>query len=456
MSKAKTIWSLIIVVFILVVVGVFYLFNKTSYSLFSDDVLGKKTIELAVSSESDCQSNINKPSLTGGMIPVYFDENEKVWKKADKDNVNYSWYNYCEQKWANVVTVKDKRDVYQNSNIGTTINYEDINTMFVWIPRFKYELFNYNFDGKTSIKPQKILLGFEKGTETTGSISCEYNNLDEACMSDQNECVDNSCNKKIYTHPSFEDKYTGFWVSKFEVTGDLNNISVLPSKPSIRNASIRDFNDAISDMNKKNNQYGFDENINIYMMNNLQWGAVSYLANSKFGNSSDIGINNCSRYITGVGSTSGSKLDDFVCNNNDNLYYGKEGVKASTTGNVYGIYDMSGGAYEYVLGASSKDGEIVPGLSGYTSSEKIDNINLYKNTDLSTDLSISKLGDGIREVKNGSFSWNEDYNNVANSKWPWFIRGGSAKDSSIAGIFASGYSSGTSGDDFSTRIVILK
>ena len=31
-------------------------------------------------------------------------------------------------------------------------------------------------------------------------------------------------------------------------------------------------------------------------------------------------------------------------------YTSTQGVKASTTGTVYGVYDMSGGAWEYVAG----------------------------------------------------------------------------------------------------------
>ena len=458
MSKSKTIWSLIIVVFILLLVGIFYYFNKDSFALFSDEIEGKRVIEVSVSNEGTCKNNVNPPVLEEGMIPVYFDSVEKVWKKADKENKDFNWYNYCEQKWANVVTVRDKGEELKKSPVGTAITEDNINTMFVWIPRYKYQIFNFNSDGNSSIKEQSVLLGFEKDIETTGNMSCEYKEgtLEEVCTTDEKVCKADSCNSKIYTHPSFAEKYTGFWVSKFELTGDLKEITIKPSLPSIRNASVRDFNDAISDMNKKNNIYGFSDDSDIHMITNLEWGAVSYFANSKYGINKNMSINNCDKFVTGIGAIYGSGATSLTCNNEENMYYGKEGMLASTTGNVYGIYDMSGGSSEYVLGVASKDNEIIPGLSGYTSSEKIKNIVMYNESTSSSDITISRLGDGIREVKNGSYSWYSDASYVSYSKWPWFVRGGNAHDGSSAGIFSSSYSSGTAGDDISTRVVITK
>ena len=69
---------------------------------------------------------------------------------------------------------------------------------------------------------------------------------------------------------------------------------------------------------------------------------------------------------------------------------------------------------------------------------------------------FKNLGDGIKEVKDDNYSWNEDFNYVAYSKWPWFIRGGTYKDEKRAGIFASSYASGTSSEDTSTRVIIVK
>lgn len=51
------------------------------------------------------------------MIPIYFDENDNYWHKADKTNTNdnYEWYNYENKKWANVALVtKDSLEKINN------------------------------------------------------------------------------------------------------------------------------------------------------------------------------------------------------------------------------------------------------------------------------------------------------------------------------------------------------
>ena len=67
------------------------------------------------------------------------------------------------------------------------------------------------------------------------------------------------------------------------------------------------------------------------MMKNDEWGAVAYLSKSKYGKNAEVTINDSS-YYTGGGS--------------GNAYVSNVGQ--STTETVYGVYDMSGGAYEYV------------------------------------------------------------------------------------------------------------
>ena len=69
------------------------------------------------------------------------------------------------------------------------------------------------------------------------------------------------------------------------------------------------------------------------MMKNDEWGAVAYLSKSKYGKQNEeVDINSDSSYYTGGGSGNA-----YVTN-----------VGQSTTGTVHGVYDMSGGAWEYV------------------------------------------------------------------------------------------------------------
>lgn len=130
-------------------------------------------------------------------------------------------------------------------------------------------------------------------------------------------------------------------------------------------------------LNSLGNPYGFSQNCNPHQMKNSEWGAVAYLTHSKYGrNGTEVTINNF--YIesgsssrptsnssnfcikTGYSSTNGisgeANQTDVV------LYNSGTGYLSSTTGHVYGIYDLSGGAYEYV--AAYAEGLNHP---GYTS-----------------------------------------------------------------------------------------
>ena len=122
---------------ILVGAGLLSYFITTSFALFTDTIVGEKTIEGTVDL---CSMNKpNAPVLDSNMIPVYYDEGAEVWKKADSTNKSNNWYDYCDKKWANSVTVSStNRSKYQSASVGTEIPMNDILTMQVWIPRYKY------------------------------------------------------------------------------------------------------------------------------------------------------------------------------------------------------------------------------------------------------------------------------------------------------------------------------
>ena len=89
--------------------------------------------------------------LAQGMIPVKFD----VAGNAVVADTNSEWYDYSNHEWANAVlvncadsTIKSK---YFDSNnkvlasaVGKTISMDEIMQMYVYIPRYKYQLFNAN------------------------------------------------------------------------------------------------------------------------------------------------------------------------------------------------------------------------------------------------------------------------------------------------------------------------
>ena len=186
-------------------------------------------------------------------------------------------------------------------------------------------------------------------------------------------------------------------------------------------------------------------------MKNMEWGAVAYLTNSKYGRYESTGscissgcevlINNNSSYTTGCAGSSVSASSSSSCNQ----WNTPTGVNASTTGNIYGIYDMSGGAWEYVMANYNKN----VGSSGINFGS-IDS--KYYDVYTGTSVSNGKLGDSTKETQ----GWNSDYASFVNSSWPWFIRGGFYLNGSNAGVFAFDYGS-SSGDAYSVyswRVVL--
>ena len=182
------------------------------------------------------------------------------------------------------------------------------------------------------------------------------------------------------------------------------------------------------------------------MMKNIEWGAVAYLKQSNYGlGVIEIGANNNYNYKTGCGIAQ-SGMGSTSCN----TYNTSTGMLASTTGNITGVYDMSGGAYEYVMGNYNK----IAGDSGLTvSGVPADHIDIYSGTSVSG----SHLGDATGETA----GWYSDYAVFVNSSIPWFTRGGNFYDTmSYGGIFSFGlpingeYSTGISKETHSFRIVL--
>ena len=415
--------------------------------------------------ESMDTSGANKPILASNMIPVYYDETNDVWKKADKDNSqkDYRWYSYessgeYKGMWANAVTVKDtNRQTYLNATPGTTISMDDITTMWVWIPRFN-AVTPSNYNGGTKEKPNAIDVTFVKQNETA---------IDAFTFGDK--------------------QLSGFWYGKFEIGGTLassctnetcnvSNIVVKPNAEALRGQTISDLFYASRSMEQPGNSFGFvSSEVDTHMSKNNEWGAVAYLTQSIYGrctsstSCTEVYINNSSGMYTGRsgGNVGGSTpingtytdqtsttqdnaygfytYDDYLLNYNTNTKGNKvkgKGTGASTTGTIYGIYDMSGGAADYVMGVlADPNGKPRSGgnssNSGFTGMLKDGTIYTgiafpdSKYYNLYTDNS-SYIGHALTETAN----WYESAYSFINSERPWITRGGIFGSENNSGIFS--------------------
>ena len=446
----------------------------------------------------------NAPDIVNGLIPVVYDESSSTWVKADSTNNNNSWYDYDNKLWANAVLVSEtNRNTYLTSETGIEIPMDDILAFYVWIPRYKYKVWNiskqagaestYAYNAYT----EGIDIKWEHEKESTGRISCEYNyNVDSAnggidlSTTTAETCTGN--NGDYYTHPVFtfgSDELRGFWISKFEISssnptatnggGNVTNLTVrsLPNVNSWRNNKLSNFSTVIQNMQISDNVYGLSTsrtNTDSHMITNMEWGAVAYLTNSKYGrctngSCTEVTINNCNTYVTGIGANSVSaSSSSTTCTADTNKYNGAKGVLASTTGNITGVYDMSGGTNEYVMGSiSSASGSYIfyPSNSGFTSDWYTTNTAKYLTTyaygTSETNLMAynrGRLGDATSEIilsSGGTGGWYSDYTHNISSNNQWLNRGGFYGNTTEAGIFRYGGSDGTSHTGRSTRAALV-
>ena len=458
--------------------------GRLSYSLYGSENEAEFK-EMSDSCYGELYNKPNSPDLVDGLIPVVYNETTSKWVKADSTNENNSWYDYDKKQWANAVLVTSvNRSVYQNAKPGEEILDNDILAFYVWIPRYKYKVWNKDkVIGTDSYNAQTtgIDIRFENGTASTGTISCTYSFATPSLSAGSPNETCTGTNGDYYTHPAFtfgDVEVKGFWIGKFELTGTNSKVTILPSAKSLREQTINSFNTIVQNMQTTNNIYGLSTDKTItdsHMIKNMEWGAVAYLTNSNYGrcaegSCTEVMNNNCSNYITGVGASilaSGAT----VMSCTSNKYTTITGEKASTTENLYGVYDMSGGAYEYVMGNSSvssgefkfntSDSKINTTWYELNNNKKYLDEYAYASTQTSANQQAynrGRLGDATGEVilsSGGYGAWYADGAHFASSSSSWFYRGGYNDDASIAGIFNFDRGSGLSLETFTTRATLV-
>ena len=376
-------------------------------------------------------SGANTPKLFNNMVPIKYENNK--WLVAD---LYSKWYDYNSKQWANAVVLNSG----VTKNVGDEVTEEEISLWYVWLPRYKYTIFNGNNGSATA---QLINVTFENEVDKTGTVTCTDN-------ADGSEtCTDNTYGSIVngtstYTHPAFKFGSTnlnGFWVGKFEVSGSTSAITVKPNVTSLRSQTVSSFFTAIKNVKTK---YEIS-NADSHMMKNIEWGAVAYLKQSKYGlGTTDIAVNTNSSYYTGGGQSDAYKTN----------------VAQSTTGNIYGVYDMSGGAYEYVMGnMKNSSNAFYSSYAGFTTAPDAKYYDSYKyDSSSNTTHARGKLGDATKETLatfgNTSGGWYSDYAYFPSSSYSWFFRGGGCSLGTNAGVFGFSGSGGGVGSYGSARAVL--
>ena len=447
------------------------------------------------------KQKLNTPVLKKGMTPVKFDNGNIVKTSAD-DN---EWYNYQNKQWANAQT-------------------ED-GSLWVWIPRYAYKI-NKPASSDTEQKGTTNVVFLIGTTDNYIGTDGKVHNDTKRCKT-EDEKIDTTTGWTV--HPAFTNESSinyrnggwdselyGIWVAKFEAAfattsnvpsnkvrvssginysqstvwgpvGNTNARSYVDGVYGSTTTSIKyptfqgssysmnyiNHNDAYllsRKLTAEGNIYGLSSDADSHLIKNSEWGSVSYLSKSEYGLSSvDIAVNN-------------KNLNDDVNNVYAETGYnnqGKEwndtsieaGNSASTTGNIYGIYDMSGGTLEAVaayinnpIGAGDRNSYGASVVAGGAKSTKYATVYPSKETNDTNASNNYKAndkiyGDAIRETSTKGAeksSWYNDSSSFPGNIKSFFLRGGSVvSQGSAAGIFNFDNSNGDNDYRLGFRAVLV-
>lgn len=421
--------------------------NLTSMALGSDDYeINVKFLEEATNIITD---KPNSPQLSEEMIPIKW--NGENWIITTKDDPE--WYNYISQtkdvdktsKWANIMLsdgkysniTKDGKILVTTENIGTIIKDDELGSMYVWIPRYAYKISYYKDNNLIASSDSR---GF---VDAKGELINEANNQGTRIGVEDNYMV----------HPSFlgkghesigggfgddENGISGFWVAKFEASNkNITNYnedveltaqdSILRSIPSSLSGTVEYDMEKLKENVIEKAQGQSTNSTDMHIMKNSELGATIYLAYSSYGrNGNLIDINESYYNIENGSSVTGyGKSDDnyyYMYNQKDFSYRTEKGMLASSTGNIYGIYDLAGGNAEFTMSFKNDNEDIQKLIEGIEPKYYM----LYKNNKSDE----SNVGDIVFETE----SWYRNGADYVNSYEPIFKMGG-RYDVGCAGMF---------------------
>ena len=415
-----------------------------------ESLLNKITSEVPSEEGYNANKNVNSPKVTTGMIPVK--HNGTDWVVCSKED--QEWYSYDDtKKWANIMLSDGK---YKEGKVqeGQVVKENELGSMYVWIPRYAYRI-----AGEKNIE-----VNFLKGNTNRDKNGKEYTT---------NESLDTKTIAIV--HPAFSlggGQLSGIWVAKFEASGTnkdgqaVGNASSssgaqqyapdettiaksLPNKISWRHITIGESQKRSMDIaGSQKEKYGLNY-ANSHLIKNSEWGAVAYLCYSQYGNVPK--INGAGSVVSGshwydmyTGQGPKGTNDEGWYNRTDDThnYNTANGVLASTTGNVTGIYDMSGGNWERVAGYLDNGnwnlnsyGKSADGSVKYFENGKVNPTyaSLWDKYEVSEEEKTNKisLGDGTTLTQGELWDWNKreekhqearrrvteaNYNNMAKHK----------------------------------------
>ena len=556
-TKGITLIALVITIIILLILSGITISSLTNTGLFKNAKLAKEKTEKEQKKETSLlnqyeeelnkyanpnarwDGKVNKPELMTGMSAIKFTDptDSAEGTTVDTTSSDKEWYNYENKKWANAKT-------------------ED-GSMWVWIPRYAYRIHKEN-----GVETQKFDIVFLVGlTDNYYDENGKLQTAQRQTSEDQTIVTNGDAytvhpaftneSSINYANGGWDKELAGIWVAKFEagyasgnnkatvkassvnysqdtswvakIEAGTSSDSTQPARnwldgkygstttaikyPTFQGLTYSmnyiNHNDAyrISKvLTESGNIYGLNSSsTDSHLMKNSEWGAVSYLSQSKYGLDgtniviNSVYLNNTTKSVYAVTGCASSTADASAVSTtigalNNRTQSGvyvwtqKNGTAASSTGTIYGIYDMSGGTWERTAGlvnngnsnlttygsqiiADLNNGKSTRYITVYPHDSGKDNIsvsNTGANLNVASQINYSKntkiYGDGIRETSiagTGSNAWYSEDSYFAGLYAPFFKRGEYYGNSSGAGLFYFSRANGCSSYYGSFRPVLV-
>jgi len=391
---------------------------------------------------------VNPPVLLTGMNPVYWDDDfiEIVkYTNVQTGAINPNW---DETKWYAYLDTFSYTDTTGDNGFSHWANAISLDgSYWVWIPRYIYRVSLGWNETKTGSIDIKFTIGTNDSVhnlplQTTGAAS--------------------DSNHTWTSHPAFtfgQQELTGFWVAKFQASEVSGEVQSLPAVTPFMDGDLDSKFLRVRQMETKTSYYGWNSTeLDSHISKSSEWGAVSYLSLSVYGRYRTYAAANRTLYL--------------VLHNNENCFATKTGGSdqltgsysspswtyngyQSTTGNPYGVFDMSAGFTEIMasilLPSSSADNPTY-GLSILAGNSK------YYDTFLTNPTlgSLSK-GDATYETSGGlgeNLAWGGQRSVSPTIQYPWFTRGGSHGQLGTGNFSFSG-SNGSLDDNTTFRTILV-
>ena len=547
-TKGITLIALVITIIILLILSGISISALTNQGLFKNAKLAKEKAEKEQKKETSLldqyeselnkyvengrwDGTVNKPELMTGMSAIKFTDptDSAEGTTVDTTSNDTEWYNYENKKWANAKT-------------------ED-GSMWVWIPRYAYRIHKEN-----GVATQKFDIVFLVGiTDNYYDENGRLQTAQRQTSEDQTIVTNGDAytvhpaftneSSINYANGGWDKELAGIWVAKFEagyasgnnkatvkassvnysqdtswvakIEAGTSSDSTQPARnwldgkygstttaikyPTFQGLTYSmnyiNHNDAyrISKvLTESGNIYGLNSSsTDSHLMKNSEWGAVSYLSQSKYGLDgtniviNSVYLNNTTKSVYAVTGCASSTADASAVSTtigalNNRTQSGvyvwtqKNGTAASSTGTIYGIYDMAGGisertsslinnkndnlkTYGSQIIADLNNGKSTKYITIYPTGETLgqtmaqaSQANYTNNTKI--------YGDAIKETSTlgtGTNSWYSDCSDFVGLSTPFLLHGGYYGGTSISGCFAFGRTSGNGSYNRGFRSVLV-